>query len=263
MKQITSVHNDAYKALKGLLTKKQRTQQGIFLVEGVRLVRHVLERGWPLREIVFDIREAGRPELRQLAEDAVSRGIRLTELEGALFEALSDTVQSQGCLGVAEMPETQPRTIEGSFFIALDQIRDPGNLGTILRTADAAGVDGVLLSKGCVEPFNEKVVRATMGSLFDVPLVQTGHLTEPLSEFRNRGFEIVVAVLEDSVNYVDYDWTRPTVLVIGNEADGISPEVQNEATQRVSIPIRGGAESLNAAVAAAVLVYEAMRQRKK
>jgi len=262
MKHISSSQNDIYKGFKNLLAKKHRTQQGLFLIEGVRLVRHVMERGWPLRDLILDMREADRIELRELADSAESLGIQVIVLEGELFEALSETVHSQGCLGVAKMPELAPRPLEGSLFLALDQIRDPGNLGTMLRTADAAGVNGVLLSKGCVEPFNEKVVRSTMGSLFDVPLVQCSDFAETLTAFREQGFEIAAAVLEDSEDYAHYDWSKPTLLVIGNEAEGISEEIQALATRRLRIPIRGGAESLNAAIAAGVILFEATRQRR-
>lgn len=262
MKHISSSQNEIFKGFKSLLSKKHRTQQGAFLIEGVRLVRHVMERGWPLRDLILDMREADRIELRELADSAEGLGIQVIILEGELFEALSETVHSQGCLGVAKMPELASRPLEGTLFLALDQIRDPGNLGTMLRTADAAGVDGVLLSKGCVEPFNEKVVRSTMGSLFDVPLVQCQDFAEALRTYREQGFEIAAAVLEDSVDYAAYDWTKPTVLVIGNEAEGISEEIQALATQRLRIPIRGGAESLNAAIAAGVILFEATRQRR-
>jgi TrmH family RNA methyltransferase len=262
MKNISSSQNEIYKGFKSLLSKKHRTQQGAFLIEGVRLVRHVMERGWPLRDLILDQREADRSELSQLAQHAENKGINVTILEGELFETLSETVHSQGCLGVAAMPELAPRPLEGSLFLALDQIRDPGNLGTILRTSDAAGVDGVLLSKGCVEPFNEKVVRSTMGSLFDVPLVQCMDFAQTLTAFKAQGFEIAAAVLEDSEDYTLYDWRKPTVLVVGNEAEGISEEIQALATHRLRIPIRGGAESLNAAIAAGVILFEATRQRR-
>ncbi|SCZ77571.1 TrmH family RNA methyltransferase [Acidaminobacter hydrogenoformans] len=262
MKHISSSQNEAYKSIKSLLSKKHRTQQGAFLIEGVRLVRHVLERGWPLQNLILDLRESDRPELSRLSEQAEAAGVSVMILEGELFDVLSETVHSQGCLGVAKMPELQPRPLEGNLILALDQIRDPGNLGTILRTADAAGVGGVLLSKGCVEPFNEKVVRATMGSLFDVPLVQCADFAGELSSYREKGYEIAAAVLENSIDYAVFDWTKPTVLVVGNEAEGISEEIQTLSTQRVSIPIRGGAESLNAAVAAGVLLFEGARQQR-
>jgi TrmH family RNA methyltransferase len=262
MKTIASSHNEFYKAVKALRTKKARTQQGLFLIEGVRLVRHALGRGWPLRDVILDLRETGRAEIEALISEAEARGVRVTGLDADLFDALAETVHTQGCLAVAEMPETAPRPLKGSLFLALDQIRDPGNLGTILRTADAAGVSGVYLSKGCVEPFNDKVVRATMGSLFDIPMILTESLQETLALKRQEGFEIAAAVLEDSVDYTLVSLDKPVVLVVGNEAEGISDPVLAEATLRISIPIRGGAESLNAAVAAAVLTYEAVRQRK-
>lgn len=262
MKHISSSQNEVYKSIKNLLSKKHRIKQGAFLIEGVRLVRHALERSWPLQGLILDLRESDRPELTQLAEQAEAAGVSVMVFEGELFEALSETIHSQGCLGVAKMPELEPRPLSGNLILALDQIRDPGNLGTILRTADAAGASGVLLSKGCVEPFNEKVVRATMGSLFDVPLVQCTDFAGVLSDYRAQGFEIAAAVLEDSMDYAAYDWTTPTVLVIGNEAEGISEDVLALSTQRVSIPIRGGAESLNAAVAAGILLFEAVRQER-
>lgn len=262
MKIISSSNNELYKTIKALRTKKARLQQGAFLIEGVRLVRHAIERKWPLKEVILDLREIGRPEIDALAESALAEGIYLIGLEADLFEALAETMHAQGCLAVAEMPLTSPRTLEGTLFLALDQIRDPGNLGTILRTADAAGVNGVYLSKGCVEPFNDKVIRSTMGSIFDVPLILSENLADVLSQKKKEGFEIMAAVLEASVIYTSAPFAGPVVLVIGSEADGISEDVLSIATSRVKIPIRGGAESLNAAVAASILIYEALRQRK-
>lgn len=263
MKEISSSQNETYKNYKSLLVKKHRVQKGLFLVEGLRLIQHAMSRQWPLEDLILDLRAVDRPELRQLVEAAEAQGLPVTLLEGELFEALSDTVHSQGCLAVAKMPPLAPRALEGHLLLALDQIRDPGNLGTILRTADAAGVNGVLLSKGSVDPFNEKVVRATMGSLFEVPLIQDADLSAALPELRAKGYEIAVAVLEDSEDYADYDWTQPTVLVIGNEAQGIAKEIQALATRRLRIPIQGSAESLNAAIAAGVMVFEAARQRRQ
>ena len=145
----------------------------------------------------------------------------------------------------------------------MDDLRDPGNLGTIIRTSEAAGVAGVIMSKGTVDLFNPKVVRATMGAIFRVPFLYVESLSETIRQMKQKEISVYGTILEESRAYDTPDYTKPSAVVVGNEANGISREVQESLSGRIHIPMEGSVESLNAAVAAAVVLYEAVRQRRK
>ena len=149
-----------------------------------------------------------------------------------------------------------------SLLLGLDNIRDPGNLGTMIRTADAAGADGVLLSNGCVELFNLKVIRSTMGSVFHLPVIENLDFSEVIPDLKEDGFKIIVSEVHEGKDYTEVDYPEKTCIVIGNEASGISKEILNLADERIKIPIFGKAESLNASVAAGILLYEKVRNKK-
>ena len=174
---------------------------------------------------------------------------------------MCDTKAPQGILAVVKIEdETDFTPNTEKSYIYCDCINDPGNLGTIIRTADAAGFDGVLLSDGCVDLYSPKTVRSSMGSFFNMRVV-TGVSYEKLSEYKNSGFQLIGGALGDNtIDYRSANMKKPTIIIVGNEANGISEDVQ-KMCQCVKIPILGKAESLNAGVAAAILMYELVRQR--
>jgi TrmH family RNA methyltransferase len=174
------------------------------------------------------------------------------------MEALSDTVTPAGILAVFSMRECLP-PVSLTWALILDRLRDPGNLGTILRSASAAGVECVMTTKGTVDAYSPKVVRAGMGAHWALNLC----LDQPWSQIEQalEGLQVLLAVPRDGRPYWDVDWRQPTALIIGGEAEGASAEAERPATERVTIPMRQDTESLNAAVAASVLLFEAMRQR--
>ncbi|MBP3427001.1 MAG: RNA methyltransferase [Clostridia bacterium] len=256
IKEITSVHNPAVQAIKDLQKPRARRESGLFLAESVKMVREAIALSL-CRTLVVD--GARRQEHAQLIEDALAQGCDVLLVTSAILQAVSEQKTPQGVLCTAAMlPE--PEAIHGDKIIALDGVQDPGNVGTILRTADAAGFDGALLGAGCADLYGAKTLRATMGSVFRVPARRTDDLAAALTAMREDGYQIVATELGGEDFYAKCPHSR-CVLVIGSEGRGVSPQVRAAATHHLALPMRGGAESLNAAVAAGIMIYEMARER--
>ncbi len=254
MERITSASNPAIKRLKALRDAKTRQESGLFLVEGEVMIREALACGLTPTEALAEKESA-------LTEALAHAGAVVRLVVRAAIEAACDTKTPQGVCASFSMPRLTRIPANARRLVALDGVQDPGNLGTIWRTADAAGFDALLLGAGCADPWSPKVQRAGMGSGFRVAAV-SGEMPLLLSRAQADGFRIVVSALDGAPLYAR---TRPKpgeklVLVIGNEAHGVSPEVQQMADVRLKIPMRGGAESLNAAVAAGILMYELTKE---
>lgn len=208
------------------------------------------------------------PAAADVVEEARRAGVRVLELAPGVMARVADTVTPQPLLGVFPMVHATVLPQGAQLVVVLADVRDPGNAGTIVRTADAAGVDAVVCCGGTVDPYNPKTVRSSAGSVFHVPLVELragddapAHGVETtLGALRSAGFRCLGAVPRDGVAYTDVDWTERTALVLGNEAAGLAPTLPLDAG--VVIPMAGRAESLNVAVACAVLCFEALRQRR-
>lgn len=267
---ITSVQNPLVKRLHQLLDRKGREEQGRFLVEGAHLVEEALKSGAEVTTILYDNDRDLDPACRRALENH-PLDVHVVAASAAVLGKLSETKSPQGI--VAEVKKTAADWSEwldqkGSsgddlLVLFLDEIQDPGNLGTILRTAEAAAIDAVVLGKGSVDVYNGKVVRATMGALFRLP-VFTRSLPETASEWRADGGRLLVSSLQkESVSYDEADYSKRTAIVIGNEGRGVSQAIMDEADQFVHIPIYGQAESLNAAVAAGIFVFEAQRTKDR
>lgn len=266
---ITSVQNPLVKRLHQLLERKGREAQGRYLVEGAHLVEEALKSGAEVMTILYDserdMEAACRRALGHHPQD-----VQVVSASSAVLAKLSETKSPQGIVAEVkksqldwnEWMEQQSRGNGDMLLLLLDEIQDPGNLGTILRTAEAAGVDGVVLGKGSVDLYNGKVIRATMGALFRVPIF-TRELSAVADEWKAQGGRLLVTTLhEQSIPYDAAPYDQKTAIVIGNEGRGVSGAMVERADQLVHIPIYGQAESLNAAVAAGILVYEAQRKRK-
>ena len=198
---------------------------------------------------------------------ALLKGKKFDVVSDSIFETLSDTKTPQGILAVVKQ---QPYSFEellgkekASFLLILDHLQDPGNLGTIFRTAEAAGVTGILLSKDCVDVYNPKVIRSTMGAVFRMPFLYVEDLPEKIKELQKENIKTYAAHLRGENAYDEEDYTTGCAFLIGNEGNGLRDEVADCADCLIRIPMEGEAESLNAAVAAAVLMFEAGRQRRK
>ncbi|MGZ0052586.1 23S rRNA (guanosine(2251)-2'-O)-methyltransferase RlmB [Brevibacillus gelatini] len=266
---ITSVQNPLVKRLHQLLDKKGREEQGRYLVEGAHLVEEALKSGAEVTTILYDQERSLDPACQRALANH-SQAAQVIAASAAVLAKLSETKSPQGI--VAEVKKTASdwdewvdklAEKENALLLFLDEIQDPGNLGTILRTAEAAGVDGVVLGKGSVDIYNGKVVRATMGAMFRLP-VFARELAATAGEWKQQGGRVLVSSLsQDSVSYDQADYSGKIALVIGNEGRGVSKGMLSCADQFVHIPLYGKAESLNAAVAAGIFVYEAQRNRRR
>lgn len=190
---------------------------------------------------------------------ASQRTPKIFQVPRELMEHMSDTKNSQGILAVVR--QKKYTELPGDFFLILDTLQDPGNMGTIFRTAEAAGVDGILMNRDCVDVYSPKVVRATMGAMFRMPFMVSDDLPAEIRRMKSEGVQVYAAHLRGTKNHWDFDYRQPTAFMIGNEGNGLQDEIAALADTYLRIPMMGHTESLNAGVAASVLMYEVLRQR--
>jgi TrmH family RNA methyltransferase len=258
---ITSVHNSRIAQVRRLLEKRrEREESCLFVIEGVRLVEEAWRSGWEMEFALFS--QAISDRGLALKGEMIARGMELEEVEEALLNRVSDTETCQGLLAVVHFKELAlPDRFD--FILTLDGIRDPGNLGTLLRSAISAGVQVVLLAPGCADAFSPKVLRSGMGAHFRIPLLeQTWDQIEALAHSPVYGhLSMLLAEAEDGQPYYQADLRQPVMLVIGGEAEGASEEAHKRVDGKINIPMPGKSESLNAAVAAGILLFDVVRQR--
>ena len=252
---ITSPQNPKIKLVRALLGRaKERREAGAFVVEGVRLVEEAKTRGWSFRFALYDasLNERGS----SLIEHLLSHGVEVEEVSEPLMKSLSDTETPQGILAVLEFNQL-PILDSPDFILIPDQIRDPGNLGTLLRTAAAAGMQAVFLPPETTDAFAPKVLRSGMGAHFRLPI-----RSMKWEKIRRETKDLQVYLADmDGTSCWKTDLRGPLALIIGSEAEGASREARELATQNISIPMSGDIESLNAGVAGSVLMFEVVRQR--
>ncbi len=256
---ITSRENPRVRWAKRLLQRRTRLEEGLLLVEGVRLLGDAWAAGVRPLELFYDPAALQRNAAGQaLLAQMTAAGVDALALAPAVFAELSETVTPQGVAAVLPLPVPPPPALP-SLALLLDGVRDPGNAGTLLRTAEAVGAAPALFGPGTVDPFNGKVVRAGMGAHFRLPIVEFAEWEELPTLL--PGVALYVAAMEAPLAYDAVDWRAPSALVVGGEAEGASPAARARATP-IAIPMLGGAESLNAAMAGAVILFEAARQRR-
>lgn len=242
---ITSRKNEQVKAWRKLHKRKGRVEAGTFLIEGYHLVEEAWRSDWPIQEII--VREGAElPEW--------TANFPVEEVSREVFQHLSQTESPQGIAAVADIKQISKTN--GETMLLVDAVQDPGNLGTMIRTADAAGFSGIILGEGTVDVYNDKVVRATQGSLFHIP-VREASLDKTIPEFREAGFTVWATALEDAKSFQDADSKEKLAIIVGNEGAGVQKAWLELADERVHIPIYGKAESLNVSIAAGILMYEA------
>ena len=248
MERITSLKNPKVQLWKSLKDRKGRRETGCFLVEGRKMVEEALVSSFGV--------EAGLVDAERAGEFALPQDIPVTTMPAHVLSAVCDTKTPQGIAAVVRLHQAE---ISGGRLVALDGVQDPGNVGTIIRTADAAGLEGIILSEQCADVFSPKTLRATMGSIFRMPMVVTSDLPGYLTALREDGYSIISSQLDGEPFYQRSPVGEKFCLIIGNEGNGISDEVKATATHRVKLPMRGGAESLNAAIAAGIMMYDLMK----
>ncbi|MCX7745652.1 MAG: 23S rRNA (guanosine(2251)-2'-O)-methyltransferase RlmB [Clostridia bacterium] len=263
MMVINSSQNTLIKEVKSLKDKKNRDEKKEYFIEGIRFVEEALKEKADIKRIlVCDAVKAvkGGEEILRKVQEAK---LEVVYVSDKVFRELSDTKTPQGILAVIREKRYAANQIltENNFLMILDSITDPGNMGTIIRTADAAGVSGIILSKGCVDVYNPKVLRSTMGSIFRIPVFSCEDLVETVEWLKSENIRVYAAHLDGRTSYFQLEMKKNIAVIIGNEANGISNEVALAANELVKIPMLGRAESLNASVAASLLMYEVVRQR--
>lgn len=259
---IDGVHNPRIKKVAALQQKKYREETGLFLVEGVRAVEEAMAHA-AVEELYFTD-SALHDRKEHLIGQAENKGLPVYRVSAAVFRKMADTDSPQGVLAVVRKPRRSFTDLwqhPHPFLILVDGLADPGNLGTIIRTADAAGAAGIILLSGTVDVYNPKVVRSTAGSLFHIPVIDGMDTREVLAQLKHRGVTVLAADVGATEPYYAVDLTAAVAVAIGNEGAGLSAPVVEAADRRVKIPMPGKAESLNAAMACGIILYEGLRQR--
>ena len=260
MREITSKDNKIFRHALSLKTKKYRDRNGEYLIEGPNLLKEALKEEIDV-EAVFV-----RPEMTDEEAGIIEEGPELDRktfiLSNRLFDELKDTETSQGIVTVVrKRQDPYPKGKPGGNYVVLDRLQDPGNIGTILRTADAAGYEMAVFMKGTADPYSPKVVRSATGSLFRLPMVFVKDAEELAELVHSAGKRLIATAMDAEKAYYDCDLEKDAAIIIGNEGNGISPELMMRADEKIMIPMAGNTESLNAAVAAGILMYERIRRR--
>lgn len=262
VKEVTSLTNPIVKDIRALTQKKHRDETRSFMAEGLKLVIDALDLGWKIKTLVYAKAAKGKPQVEQVAAKTVARGGLVLEVNEKVISTITRRDNPQMVVGIFEQRYSPLRDIhpqEGETYVALDRVRDPGNLGTIIRTADAAGASGIILVGETTDPFSLETVRATMGSVFAIPIARA-NTKDFIRWQRAAGVQVVATHLAGSVDYRTIDYkSKPVVLLMGNEQAGLPVELAREAGALARIPQAGRADSLNLAIATGIMLFEARR----
>lgn len=245
MEQITSPQNTKVKQANKLKKKKERDKTGLLLVEGTHLIEEAVQSQLTVKQLFVVEPERFDAKLIEAAEEAFHINFKVAE-------SLSGTVTPQGIFAVIEKPEVASRIADAKQVLLLDRIQDPGNLGTLIRTADAAALDLIVLAPGTADAYQDKVLRSSQGSVFHLPIV-TQRLDTFIEQFDGP---VYGTALEDAVNFNEEAAQSSFALLLGNEGQGVDPELLSHTTKRLTIPMYGAAESLNVAIAGSILIYK-------
>lgn len=258
MNIISSKDNEIIKKIRKLKEKKHRDLENSYIIEGIKLVKEAIAEKAVIKQIViceeFSDDEIDKETMFELARN------NLIYVTKSIFNLITDVKTPQGIIAVVEKKKNEDANYKEDIIIALDDIQDPGNLGTILRTVDSANLKQVIVSKNTVDVYNPKVVRSTMGAIFRINIIEADNLKEELENTKKHGYKIMVTALDAKKSIYDADYNK-TVIVIGNEANGVSKEIKDMADEKVIIPMLGKTESLNASVAGAIMIYEYVRRK--
>ncbi len=261
---ITSNSNSIVKRVAALQQKKYRDESNLFVVEGLHLTEEALNSGWKI-EVGFIAQDTKFDVRYQEILSRLCQRCSVYELPSPIYKKVSETESPQGIMAVVSRKKYLLADLvqqEKSILVIMDRIQDPGNVGTIIRTADAAGSTGVMLTRGCADIFAGKTVRSSMGSIFHLPIITDCDAEEIVSFFRQQDILLVVTDLHQSDNLYHVDLKRNIAIAFGNEGSGVCNNLCKFAQTRIKIPIHGKAESLNVASSAAVILYEVLRQQQ-
>lgn len=259
---ISSKDNEFIKHIKKLKDKKYRDMNKEFVIEGIKLIREAIEEKAEIKQIIIcdNCLDSDIIPKELMYEIAKYECVYVTE---SIFKVISDVNTPQGILAIIgrNAGEAQIDYMQ-DIIVALDDIQDPGNLGTILRTVDSIGLNQILVSKGTADSYNPKVVRSTMGAIFRIKIIECENLENTLKEVKKHKFKLVVTSLQTEKSLYDINFDKK-LIVIGNEANGVEQKIQDLADEKIKIPMLGKTESLNASVATGIVLYEYVRQKIK
>ena len=262
MNVITSKENELIKHVKKLADKKYRDKNNCYIVEGIKLVEEAVKEEAEIEKIIICEESTHTSEISKnlMYEIAKYDCVYVTE---RIFKTLTQVMNPQGIMAIIKKGSERAHIkYDEDIIVALDDIQDPGNLGTILRTIDSIGLKQIIVSKGTADAYNPKVVRSTMGAIFRVEIIEVENLKETIEMMKRNNYELVVTSLQTESSIYDIDYNKK-IIVIGNEANGVSKEIQDMADRKIKIPMLGKTESLNASVATAIILYEYIRQKLK
>ena len=259
MKKIISKENTIIKHIIKLKEKKYRTEYNEFIIEGAKIVKEAIEENANIKNIIIS-EEALNNELVEKQLKTVIEAQNYILVSNSIFKVLSEVEKPQGVLAIIEKNTYNNETdYTQDLILILDNLQDPGNLGTIIRTADSVGLKQILVSKGTVDAYNPKVIRSTMGAIFRVNIIETDNLEKSIEEIKQNKFKVIITSLQTEKSIYDIKLNK-VAIVIGNEANGVSKESKELADINAIIPMKGKTESLNASVATGVILYEYLRQ---
>lgn len=259
VKIITSPANDGIKNIRALSMRKRRRETGLFVAEGLRTAIEAMELNAPMHSLLYHTDQASRADVMRLSDYCLAQGGTVYEVNDAVLEKLSSKDNPQRVMAVYAQKFAELESVKHGVWVALDQVRDPGNLGTIIRTIDASGARGVILIGSCCDPYSPESVQASMGSIFSVPIVQTSQAE--FIEWRNAhwGYDVIGTILQTDLNAQEQDYAENSILLMGNEQAGIDNALRDICTKLVKLPMRGRADSLNLSIATGVMLYGMVR----
>lgn len=258
---IFSKDNQLIKEVRKLREKKYRTQNKSFIVEGFRFFEEALKSNSSVNKVFIE--EKSLNKLEELYKKYnINNDIETHVVNYSVLKSISNTENPQGIVSVINYFKTEKLDLENGFYILVDKVQDPGNMGTIIRTAHAAGALGIITTKGTVDVYNEKTLRSTMGSVFYIPIIEDENL-ETVKSLQRNGFKLLVSSLETNSNFYDVNMKDNMIISVGNEGNGISEDLNSLSDIKVKIPMPGAAESLNVAVACSIMTFERIRQINK
>ncbi len=262
VKEVTSLTNPIIKDIRALTQKKHRDETRSFMAEGLKLVIDALDLGWKIKTLIYAKAAKGKPHVEQVAAKTFAKGGLVLEVSEKVLSTITRRDNPQMVVGIFEQRYQSLKDLKpqlGETYVALDRVRDPGNLGTVIRTADAAGASGVILVGETTDPFSLETVRATMGSVFAMPVARAS-VEDFIRWQKSAGVKVVATHLAGAVDYRTIDYkTKPVVLLMGNEQSGLPEELAREAGALARIPQTGRADSLNLAIATGIMLFEARR----
>lgn len=261
---ITSKKNPIVKKIISLKNSRRREKEGKFIIEGINLLKEVISSSLTIDALIYDQR-GENSKVQEIINSLKREGINIYEVSPRVFDYISELETPPGILGIIEFPSVKLENLnfgkntQNEFLIILDEIQDPGNLGAIIRSADAAGVDAVILTAGCVDMFNSKSIRASAGSIFHLPIIKEKEKTKIINFLKKKQIKVIIAEVGGRKELYQERLSLPLALVFGNESRGVD-KIWTSVGETIKIPIYGKAASLNVATAAAIMIYEVRRQ---